>query len=324
MATVIRMEQTGGPEVMRVVQAEVGEPGPGEVRLRQSHCGVNYIDTYHRSGLYPVPLPSGLGLEGLGVVEACGPGVTDLKEGDRVCYGTGPIGGYADVRLIPAEKLIRLPDSIRDDQIGGHMLRAMTVQYLIHRTYAVKPGDTVLFHAAAGGLGQIAVQWLKHLGANVIATVGSEQKAEVARKLGADHVINYSTENFVSRVREITDGKGVPVVYDGVGKATWEGSLDCLGLRGLMVSFGNASGAVESFAPGILSAKGSLFLTRPTLNSYTSTRAELVETATSVFDVIAKGAVTIEPAVEYALTDAVKAHTDLEGRKIVGSTVLKP
>lgn len=324
MATVIRMEQTGGPEVMRVVQAEVGEPGPDEVRLRQSHCGVNYIDTYHRSGLYPVPLPSGLGLEGLGVVEACGPGVTDLKEGDRVCYGTGPIGGYADVRLIPAEKLIRLPDSIRDDQIGGHMLRAMTVQYLIHRTYAVKPGDTVLFHAAAGGLGQIAVQWLKHLGATVIATVGSEQKAEVARKLGADHVINYSTENFVSRVKEITDGKGVPVVYDGVGKATWEGSLDCLALRGLMVSFGNASGAVDSFAPGILSAKGSLFLTRPTLNSYTSTRAELVETATSVFDVIAKGAVTIEPAVEYALTDAVQAHIDLEGRKIVGSTVLKP
>ncbi|GAA0572056.1 quinone oxidoreductase [Caenispirillum bisanense] len=324
MATVIRMEQTGGPEVMRVVQAEVGDPGPGEVRLRQSHCGVNYIDTYHRSGLYPVPLPSGLGLEGLGVVEACGPGVTDLKEGDRVCYATGPIGGYADVRLIPAEKLIRLPDGVRDDQIGGHMLRAMTVQYLIHRTYAVKPGDTVLFHAAAGGLGQIAVQWLKHLGATVIATVGSEQKAEVARKLGADHVINYSTENFVSRVKEITDGKGVPVVYDGVGKATWEGSLDCLGLRGLMVSFGNASGAVDSFAPGILSAKGSLYLTRPTLNSYTSTRAELVETATSVFDVIAKGAVTIEPAVEYALTDAVKAHTDLEGRKIVGSTVLKP
>ncbi|MCA1939755.1 MAG: quinone oxidoreductase [Caenispirillum bisanense] len=324
MATVIRIHENGGPDVMRVEQVDVGEPGPGEVRIRQTHCGVNYIDTYHRSGLYPVGLPSGLGLEGLGVVEARGPGVTELEEGDRVCYATGPIGGYASARLIPAEKLIRLPEDIRDDQIGGHLLRAMTVQYLLHRTYPVKKGDVVLFHAAAGGLGQIAVQWLKHLGAVVIGTVGSDEKAEVARKLGADHVINYTTENFVTRVKEITDGKGVPVVYDGVGKSTWEGSLDCLSLRGLMVSFGNASGNVEPFAPGVLAAKGSLFLTRPTLASYTSTRADLVETATGVFQAIGTGAVQMGQAVEYPLADAVQAHKDLEARKIVGSTVLKP
>lgn len=324
MATAIRIQETGGPEVMRVEEVEVGEPGPGQVRLNQTHCGVNFIDTYHRSGLYPVDLPSGIGLEGLGIVEARGEGVTEFEEGDRVFYATGPIGGYADVRLMPAEKLVRIPEDLTDDQIGGHMLRAMTAQYLIHRCYPVQKGDPVLFHAGAGGLGQIAIQWLKHIGAEVITTVGSDEKAEIVRKLGADHVINYSREDFAARVKEITNGVGVPVVYDGVGKTTWEGSLDSLRPRGMMVSFGNASGAVDPFAPGILSAKGSLFLTRPTLMHYTTPRSELLETATSVFEVIGKGAVKIEKATAYPLKDAVQAHTDLEARKITGSTVLMP
>ncbi|WP_404382420.1 quinone oxidoreductase family protein [Caenispirillum salinarum] len=324
MATQIRIHETGGPEVMKVETVDIGAPGPGEVRLRQSHCGVNFIDTYHRTGLYPVPLPSGIGLEGLGVVEARGDGVTEFEEGDRVFYATGPIGGYADKRLIPSEKLVRVPENLSDDQIGGHMLRALTAQYLLRRLYKVQPGEQVLFHAGAGGLGQIAIQWLKHIGAEVITTVGSDEKAEVAKKLGADHVINYSTEDFVARVKEITNGVGVPVVYDGVGKTTWEGSLDCLKGRGMMVSFGNASGSVESFSPGILSTKGSLFLTRPTLMGYCGTRPELIESATDVFEVIGTGAVTIEKATVYPLKDAVQAHKDLEGRKIVGSTVLMP
>lgn len=308
MATQIRIQETGGPEVMKLESVEIGAPSAGEVRLRQSHCGVNFIDTYHRTGLYPVPLPSGIGLEGLGIVEACGEDVTDFKEGDRVAYATGPIGGYADVRLIPAEKLVRVPDTLSDDQIGGHMLRALTAQYLLRRLYKVQAGEQILFHAGAGGLGQIAIQWLKHIGAEVITTVGSDEKAEVVKKLGADHVINYSTEDFVARVKDITNGVGVPVVYDGVGKATWDGSLDCLKSRGMMVSFGNASGAVDSFSPGILSAKGSLFLTRPTLMAYCGTRLELLESATEVFEVIASGAVKIEKATAYPLADAVQAH----------------
>lgn len=324
MATQIRIQKTGGPDVMALETVDIGAPGAGQVRLRQTHCGVNFIDTYHRSGLYPVELPSGIGLEGLGVVTACGDGVTEFKEGDRVFYATGPIGGYADERLIPAEKLVRVPEALSDDQIGGHMLRALTVEYLINRLYPVQAGETVLFHAGAGGLGQIAIQWLKHLGATVITTVGSDAKAEIVRALGADHVINYSTEDFVARVREITDGAGVPVVYDGVGKATWDGSLDCLKQRGLMCSFGNASGAVDSFAPGTLSAKGSLFLTRPVLMHYCGTRPELVDAAARVFNVIETGAVTIEKATAYSLSDAVKAHEDLEARKITGSTVLMP
>lgn len=324
MATQIRIQKTGGPEVMTVETVDIGTPGPGQVLLRQSHCGVNFIDTYHRSGLYPVALPSGIGLEGLGTVVSCGEGVTEITAGDRVFYATGPIGGYADERIMPAEKLVRVPENLSDDQIGGHMLRALTVQYLIRRLYAVKPGEQVLFHAGAGGLGQIAIQWLKHIGAEVITTVGSDAKAEVVRALGADHVINYSTEDFVARVKDITNGIGVPVVYDGVGKTTWDGSLDCLKGRGMMVSFGNASGAVETFSPGVLSAKGSLFLTRPTLMSYCGTRPELLASAQDVFDVIEKGAVKIEKATAYGLTDAVQAHTDLEARKIVGSTVLIP
>lgn len=320
----IRIEASGGPEVMKMVEADVGKPGPGQVRVRQTAIGLNYIDTYHRSGLYPLQFPSGLGLEAAGVVEEVGDGVTSLKAGDRIAYGTGPIGAYAQVRNLPANRLIKLPAAISDETAAGMMLKGMTARYLLRATYVVKPGDTILLHAAAGGVGLIMSQWAKALGATVIGTVGSDAKAAVARAHGCDHVINYSTEDTVKRVRELTGGKGVPVVYDGVGKDTLMVSLDCLSPRGLMVSFGNASGPVPPLDLLLLSAKGSLYVTRPTLNTYTASDADLQETAQDLVDVVASGKVKIPVNQRYALADVVQAHRDLESRKTTGTTVLLP
>jgi NADPH2:quinone reductase len=320
----IRFHKTGGPEVLVWEDVEVGEPGPGQVRIRNHAVGLNYLDTYHRTGLYPLPLPAVCGTEGAGVVEAVGAGVTDLKAGDRVAYASPPVGSYAEVRLYPVERCVKLPDGISFDAAAAMMLKGMTVEYLIRRTFKVQPGMTVLWHAAAGGVGLIACQWLKALGAKVIGTVGSDAKAALAKAHGADHVIVYSRENFVERVKEITGGQGVPVVYDSVGKLTFMGSLDCLQPIGMMVSFGNSSGPVDSFAPGILQQKGSLYLTRPTLVTYTAKREDLVASATDLFDVVKSGKVKIEIAQRYALKDAAQAHRDLEGRKTTGSTVLTP
>ncbi|MSP95938.1 MAG: quinone oxidoreductase [Betaproteobacteria bacterium] len=324
MAKAIRFHKTGGPEVMQMEEVEVGEPAVGQVRIRQTAIGVNFIDTYHRSGLYPMPLPSGLGSEAAGVVDAVGPGVTVLKPGDRVAYTGGPVGSYTEARLYPADRLVSIPSGISDQQAASMMLKGMTVQYLIHRSFKVKSGDTVLWHAAAGGVGLIASQWLKALGVIVIGTVGSDEKAVLAKRAGCEHVINYSRENFTQRVKEITGGKGVPVVYDSVGKSTWDGSLDCLQPRGMMVSFGNASGAVAPINIGILAQKGSLFLTRPSLVNYTASRADLDETAQSLFDIVASGKVKIEVTGSYKLADAGQAHRDLEGRKTTGSVILAP
>ena len=320
----IRIAETGGPEVMKLVDVEVGPPGPGQVRVRQTAIGLNYIDTYHRSGLYPLQFPSGLGLEAAGVVEEVGEGVTSLKPGDRIAYGTGPIGAYADIRNLPANRLVRLPAAISDETAAGMMLKGMTARYLLRATYVVKPGDTILLHAAAGGVGLIMSQWAKALGATVIGTVGSDAKAAIARAHGCDHVINYSTEDTVKRVRELTGGKGVPVVYDGVGRDTLMISLDCLSPRGLLVSFGNASGAVPPLDLLLLSAKGSLYVTRPTLNTYTASDAELQETAQDLVDVVASGKVKIPVNQRHALADVVQAHRDLESRRTTGTTVLLP
>lgn len=320
----IRIEAAGGPEVMKLVAADVGKPGPGQVRVRQTAIGLNYIDTYHRSGLYPLPFPSGLGLEAAGVVEEVGEGVTSLRAGDRIAYGTGPIGAYAELRNLPANRLIKLPPAISDETAAGMMLKGMTARYLLRATYVVKPGDTILLHAAAGGVGLIMSQWAKALGATVIGTVGSEAKMAIARAHGCDHVINYSTEDTVKRLRELTGGRGVPVVYDGVGKDTLMVSLDCLQPRGLMVSFGNASGPVPPLDLLQLSAKGSLYVTRPTLNTYTASDADLQETAQDLVDVVASGKVKIPVNQRYALADVVQAHRDLESRKTTGTTVLVP
>jgi NADPH2:quinone reductase len=320
----IRVHQTGGPDVLRWEDVDVGEPGEGQACVRQTPIGVNLLDTYHRSGLYPLPLPTGLGTEGAGVVEAIGPGVTNVKPGDRIAYAGGPPGSYAEVRVMPCERLLKLPDGISDRQAASMMLKGMTVQYLIRRTYEVKPGDTVLFHSAAGGVGLIACQWLKALGATVIGTVGSDEKAEVARAHGCDNPIVYTREDFPKRVRELTGGKGVPVVYDSVGKSTFNGSLDSLCPRGLMVSFGNASGAVPPFEPGLLAQKGSLYLTRPMLAAYTANRGELEATAKELFDVVLSGKVKIEVRHTYALRDAQQVHRDLEARKTTGSIVMLP
>ncbi|MEY3080218.1 MAG: hypothetical protein RJA94_203 [Pseudomonadota bacterium] len=320
----IRIAETGGPEVMKLVDTEVGAPGPGQVRVRQTAVGLNYIDTYHRSGLYPLQFPSGLGLEAAGVVEEVGEGVSSLKVGDRIAYGTGPIGAYAEMRNLPANRLVKLPSSISDETAAGMMLKGMTARYLLRATYVVKPGDTILLHAAAGGVGLIMSQWAKALGATVIGTVGSDAKVDVARAHGCDHVINYATEDTVKRVRDLTGGKGVPVVYDGVGKDTLMISLDCLSPRGLMVSFGNASGAVPPLDILQLSAKGSLYVTRPTLNTYTASDADLQETAQDLVSVVASGKVKIPVNQRYALADVVQAHRDLEGRRTTGTTVLLP
>ncbi len=325
MTKAIRIHQTGGPEVLKWEDVEVGDPGEGEIRVRHTAIGLNYIDVYFRTGLYPGPdLPFSIGLEAAGVVEAVGKGVADLSEGDRVAYAAPPIGAYAEARVMPARKAVKIPDGIEDRQAAAMMLQGMTSEYLLRRCYAVKKGQTILFHAAAGGVGLIACQWAKHLGATVIGTVGSKQKAELAKAHGCDHTILYNEENFVERVKELTDGKGVPVVYDGVGKFTFMGSLDCLQPRGMLVSYGQASGSVEPLNIGILSQKGSLYLTRPTLMTYTASREDTLESSGALFDVVKKGAVKIEINQTFALKDAADAHRALEGRRTTGSTVLIP
>ena len=321
MTHAIRIHETGGPEVLRWEAVDVPDPGPGEAVIRQTASGLNFIDVYFRIGLYPAPaFPLTIGNEGAGVVEAIGEGVTEVAVGDRVTYCMS-LGSYAQRRIIASKFLVKIPDAISDEQAAAVMLKGCTVQYLIRRTHAVQPGETVLFHAAAGGCGLIACQWLKHLGATVIGTVGTREKAELAKAHGCDHPVVYTEECFVDRVKELTGGKGVPVVYDSVGKDTFDDSLRCLQPRGLMVSFGNASGAVEPFRPAILAQKGSLFLTRPTLANYTATRQELEETTAELFDVVGSGAVRIEVNQTYALQDAAQAHRDLEARRTTGSTV---
>jgi NADPH:quinone reductase len=324
MPKAVRIDENGGPEVLRWADVEVGDPGDGQVRIRHTAVGVNFIDTYQRSGLYPVPLPSGLGIEAAGIVEAVGPGVTVVRPGDRVVYAGGPPGAYSEARVLPAAILVPIPDGINDQIAAAVMLKGMTTQYLIRRTYPVKAGETVVFHAAAGGVGLIACQWLKALGASVIGTVGSDEKAAIARAHGCEHVIISTREDIAQRVREITAGAGVPVVYDSVGKDTFLASLDCLRPRGLLVSYGNSSGKVTPFDIGILSQKGSLYLTRPTLATYTATRAELEATARDVFDVIRAGKVKVEIRHIYPLADAAQVHRDLEGRRTVGSIVMVP
>lgn len=320
----IRFESVGGPEVLSWRDVNLEELKPGEVRLRQTAVGLNYIDTYHRSGLYPVPMPSGLGLEAAAVIEALGPGVKGFKVGDRVAYGVGPIGAYAEQRNFPANRLVKLPKSISDETAAGMMLKGMTVRYLLRATYKVKRGDTILLHAAAGGVGLILSQWAKTLGVKVIGTVGSDAKIEIAGAHGCAHVINSSTEDVAKRVREITKGEGVPVVYDGVGQATLMSSLDSLSPRGLLVSFGNASGPVKSFDLGLLAARGSLYVTRPTLMSYVAKDKEFAETAKDLVDIVKSGKVKIPVNQRYSLADAAQAHRDLEARKTTGTTVLLP
>jgi NADPH2:quinone reductase len=321
MTHAIRFHQTGGPEVLLWEEVPLPALGAGDARVRHDAVGLNFIDIYHRTGLYPVPLPSGIGLEGAGVVEAVGAAVADLKPGDRVAYAGGPIGAYAETRNIPADRLVKLPDAIDFKTGAAMMLQGLTAQYLLRRTYRVQAGDTILIHAAAGGVGLIVCQWAKALGANVIGTVSSGEKAALARAHGCDHPIVYTRENFVDRVKAITDGAGVPVVYDGIGKDTFFGSLDCLRPLGLMVSFGNASGAVPPIDLGELGRRGSLFVTRPTLFSYTARRDDLLAMAHELFEVVTSGAVRIEVNQTYALTDAAKAHADLAARRTTGSTV---
>jgi len=324
MSKAVRFHHTGGPEVLVYEDVTVGDPGEGQARIRNTAIGLNFIDTYHRSGLYPLPLPSGVGLEGAGVVEAVGNGVTHVKAGDRVGYAGGPPGAYAEVRLMPAEKLVQVPEGIADRQVAAMMLKGLTVQYLIHSVYRVLKGETVLFHAAAGGVGLIACQWLKALGATVIGTVGSDEKATIAKAHGCDHTIVYTRENFVERVLEITGGAKVPVVFDSVGKDTFAGSLDCLQPRGLLAVFGNGSGPVSAFDLNLLAAKGSLYVTRPTLMTYTARREDLEAAAKALFDVVKAGKVKIEINQTYKLQNAAQAHRDLEARKTTGSTVLLP
>jgi len=324
MAKAIRIHQTGGPDVLRLEDVPVGDPGPGEARVRHTACGVNFIDTYHRTGLYKMPLPFTLGVEGAGLVEAVGPGVTHVKAGDRVAYAGGPPGGYSEQRVMSAERLVKLPKEISDEQGAAMMLKGLTVWYLVRKTHRVAAGETVLWHAAAGGVGLIACQWLHALGVKTIGTVGSDDKAKLARGHGCDHTIVYTREDFVKRVKELTNGAGVPVVYDSVGKDTFAGSLDCLRPRGLMVTFGNASGATGPVDPLTLSTKGSLFLTRPTLASYTATRAEIEEGTGELFELVRSGKVKIEIGARYPLSQAAQAHRDLESRKTTGSVVLLP
>jgi NADPH2:quinone reductase len=320
----IRMNETGGPEVLRWQTVELPSPAPGELLVRHAAIGLNFIDTYQRTGLYPVALPAVLGSEAAGVVEEVGAGVQGFATGDRVAYGSGALGAYAEARNIPAAHVVKVPAGIDEKTAAAAMLKGMTAQYLARRSYVVMKGDVVLVQAAAGGVGSILCQWAKHLGATVIGTVGSEPKAQLARDNGCDHVILYRTEDVAARVRAITNGEGVPVVYDSVGKDTFAASLDCLRPRGLMVSFGQSSGPIGPFDPRLLAQKGSLFLTRPKLGDYVLTRAELEETARDLFEVIASGAVRINVAQTYPLRDAERAHRDLEARKTTGSTLLLP
>ncbi|MES2562741.1 MAG: quinone oxidoreductase [Pseudomonadota bacterium] len=323
MPYAIRIHENGGPEKLQWEEVEVGKPGAGEVRVRNTAIGLNYIDTYQRSGLYPMALPLTLGSEGAGVVEAVGPRVKGYKVGDRVAYAQ-PIGAYAEVLLRPVARLVKIPSGIDDKTAAAMMLKGMTAWYLCRRTYRVKKGDTVVVHAAAGGVGQILCQWIKYLGGTVIGTVGSVDKVDVAKKAGCKHVVVTANEKTSERVKAITKGKGVPVVYDGVGKDTFVDSLDCLSPLGLMASFGNASGAVSAFNIGILAQKGSLFLTRPTLGNYTASAEDLATAARELFAVVKKGAVKIRINQTYPLREAAQAHVDLESRKTTGSTVLLP
>ena len=323
MTTVVKFHKTGGPEVLSVENALVGKPKRGEARVRHTAIGLNYIDTYHRSGLYPLPLPTGVGLEGAGVVEALGAGVTHVKVGDRVAYAGGPPGAYAQERVMPANKLVKIPKGVSDEDAAAMMLKGLTVHMLIRRVYRVQKGETVVFHAAAGGVGLIACQWLKALGAKVIGTVGSDEKAKIAKAHGCQHTINYNKENFAERVREITKGRGVPVVYDSVGKDTFYGSLDCLQPRGLLTVFGNGSGPVNDVDVNVL-AKGSFYLTRPSIMVYSAMRSDLEAGAKELFAMVKSGKIKIDINQRYALADAAQAHKDLEARKTTGSTILMP
>ncbi len=321
MPHAIRFHKAGGPEVLQWEDVQVGKPGPGEARVRHTAIGLNYVDTYVRSGLYPAPLPSGLGAEAAGIVEEVGPDVSDIKPGDRVAYGNSPVGAYSEVRVMPAHRLVVLPKGISDEQGAAMMLKGLTAQYLIRQIYKVKKGDTILFHAAAGGVGLIACQWARALGATVIGTVGSDEKAELARAHGCHHPIVYTREDFVARVNELTKGEKLPVVYDSVGKDTFMKSLDCIRPLGIMVSFGQASGSVGPIDLGVFAQKGSLFFTRPTLNTYAAKRSDMLAMAKDLFDAVTSGAVKIEVNQTYALKDAAQAHRDLQSRKTTGSTV---
>jgi NADPH:quinone reductase len=323
MTSAIRIHKQGGPEHMVWEAVEVGKPGPGEVRLRHTAVGLNYIDVYHRSGLYPVQTPAVLGLEAAGVVEELGSGVTGLKVGDRVAYASPPMGAYTEARLMPADRVVQLPAHIPDEQGAAMMLKGLTAQYLIRRIHRVSAGETILVHAAAGGVGLILCQWAKHLGAKVIGTVSSEEKAALVKANGCDYPVIYTREDFVARVAEITGGRKLPVVYDSVGKDTFMKSLDCLQPMGLMVTFGQSSGSVAPVDTGVLSAKGSLFLTRPTLMTYTAKRDDLVASAHELFEVVRSGGVKIHVEQHYPLKDAAQAHRDLESRKTTGSTVFR-
>jgi NADPH2:quinone reductase len=309
---------------MQWESVDVGEPGPGEARVRHTAIGVNYIDTYHCSGLYKLALPSGLGTEGAGVVEAVGPGVTDVRPGDRVAYSGGPLGAYSEVRVMPADRLVKLPDGVSDKVAATLMLKGLTVQYLFRQTFPLKGGETILLHAAAGGIGLIACQWARALGVTVIGTVGSDEKAALAKANGCTHTIVYTRENFVERVKHLTGGKGVPVVYDGVGKDTFPASLDCLSPRGMFVSFGNASGPIAAFDILLLAQKGSLYATRPTLATYTASRAAVLAMSEEMFSLVLAGKLTNEARQTYALKDAAQAHRDLQARKTTGATILLP
>lgn len=325
MVAAVRVHKHGGPEVLTFEDVEVAAPGQGQIRIKQHACGVNFIDTYFRMGMYPSPvgLPFVSGNEGAGEVVAVGAGVTDIKVGDRVAYVTA-LGGYAEERLLPADRAVKLPDSISYEQAAGMMLKGMTAQYLVNRTYKVTKGSTVLMHAAAGGVGQILCQWANHLGATVIGTVGSKEKGEIAKANGCHHIIYYRDEDFAERVKEITDGKLCDVVYDGIGKTTFPASLDCLRPLGMFASFGSASGQIDAFNINILQTKGSLFATRPTLNHYVAKREDLLATANDLFNVVASGAVKIPVNQKYGLKDAQQAHRDLEGRGTTGSSILVP
>lgn len=323
-AQAVRIERHGGPEVLELVETEVGDPGPGEVRIRQHAIGLNFIDIYYRTGLYQAPLPHGLGFEGAGVVDAVGSGVKFLKAGDRVAYPQGPLGAYADLRVMPADTVLKLPARVSYEQAAAVMLKGLTVQYLFRQTYRLQGGEKILFHAAAGGVGLIACQWARALGVKLIGTVSSPEKAALARAAGAWQTIDYTKENFVERVRELTAGAKCPVVYDGVGKDTWEGSLDCVQPRGLMVSFGNASGPVTGVNLGILAQKGSLYVTRPTLATHITPRKRLEESAAELFDLMARGKLKVDIEQRYRLADAAQAQRDLAERRTSGSSVLLP
>jgi NADPH2:quinone reductase len=325
MSHAIRFHKTGGPEVLQWEDVTLPQPAAGECLVRHKAVGLNYIDTYHRTGLYPVPLPSGIGLEAAGVVEAVGPGVSEFKAGDRVAYCNGPMGAYSELKIHPAERLVKIPEGISFEQAASMMLQGLTAQYLLRRLHLVpKAGDTILWQAAAGGVGLIACQYARALGINLIGTVSSEEKAQLAREHGAAHTIIYTKEDFVARVNEITGGRKCPLVYDSVGKDTFLKSLDCLQPRGLLALFGNASGPVDALNTGLLSAKGSLYVTRPTLISYTSKREELVAAAKELFDLVLAGKIKVTPRQSYPLKEAAQAHRDLEARKTTGSTILVP